>query len=745
MTAGAPGSPGAGGRRPAYDPTVRQPAEPVVPAGQPDPDGEPTIPAYELYYQALSGRPAAIEVTPADGPRPFPDTATTLRLPARPRLGAIMRPREWYRAALAHRALHQEAGTFGFRLARADARIRLPLTDRTGMPGDTGTAAGAGNAGTAGSPRHADSPGDAGDADGRAAGTGEGHSDLEVFLGAFADRALALQVFETLEDLRIDAILARLYAGLAGTVGAMLAAERAARPDLGAMAPRAAALEILVRRSLGDRPARVPAPVAAAAATLLSIADMVSGEDATVEDAAAAAVHAYAVLTQLPNLGRLGSAAQVLVSRDDASEPPWPRRWPEETSVAIEGDAVLDVSAARVSFRDELAGRIWAAPAPAAPNEQSVYIWHPEPAGDAGSAVAVAPVKAAGPPEPLPHEHHDVTRDLRRREDGPLSRTGPHTFLYPEWDDQRGTYLPRWCRVVERPFALTDDRAVHQLQRRHQFLLTRLRRLMQNALPAGLEPERRTTDGDDIDFDAAVEALTDLRAGHAPGDTLYQRLRRRKRDVAVGILLDASSSTGERAEGAPPLDPESAAVTGYRRWPRVLDIEVVATMLCLTAVDAVGDACAAWAFSGTGRESVDMPVLMALDEPFSGRVIRRIAAVKPVHATRMGAAIRHAGARLAAAPHATKLLIVVSDGRPYDVDYGQQYGEDAAAGYAAADTAHAIEEARRGGVRPFLLTVDHGGEDYLAKICARDYQILNDIAALPERLTTLYRDLTAGR
>jgi hypothetical protein len=692
---------------------------------------------YELYYQALSGRPAAIELTAAGGPRAFPDTATTLRLPACPVPGANLRRRAWYRVALAHRALHQEAGTFGFRLARADARIAAALGGQGGEPDD--------------------GPG------GRAAHPGrnaDGRGDLEVFLGSFADRRLALQVFETLEDLRIDALLMRRYPGLAADLAAISAAERAARPDPAAMAPRAAALEFLLRRSLahadperhapgpsapGHGPPRVPAPIAEPAATLLAVAGLAGRPDATVEDVASATVHAYAVLSRLPNLGQLGNVPQVRVSRDGTAPLPWPRQWPEEARVTIEGDAVLDVLVAPVSFRDELAGRIWAAPAPAAPDEQSVYIWHPEPAGDADSAVAVAPAKAAGPPEPLPHEHHDVMRDLRRREDGPLSRTGPHTFLYPEWDDRRGTYLPRWCRVIERPFSRSDDHAVHQLQRRHQFLLTRLRRLMQDAVPAGLEPERRTTDGDDIDFDAAVEAFTDLRAGRAPGDALYQRLRRRKRDVAVGILVDASSSTGERVEGAPPLDPESAATSGYRRWPRVLDVEIVATMLCLTAVDAVGDASAAWAFSGTGRESVDMPVLKALDEPFGGRVIRRTAAVKPVHATRMGAAIRHAAARLAAAPHASKLLIVLSDGRPYDVDYGQQYGDDDAAGYAAADTAHAVEETRRGGVRPFLLTVDHGGEDYLAGICARDYQVLDDIAALPERLTGLYRDLTAGR
>jgi nitric oxide reductase activation protein len=212
----------------------------------------------------------------------------------------------------------------------------------------------------------------------------------------------------------------------------------------------------------------------------------------------------------------------------------------------------------------------------------------------------------------------------------------------------------------------------------------------------------------------------------------------------VGIVVDASASTGERLEGVAPLAPRSGPV-GYRDHPRVLDIEILATILCLSAIDAVGDHSVAWAYSGTGRESVRMPVIKTLQESFGGPVLRRAAGVRPGHSTRTGAAIRHAAAVLAAAPHATRLLLVLTDGQPYDVDYGQQYGDERAAEYALADTARAITIARRAGIRPVLLTVAaHGDPVPLADVVG-EIEVLHDIARLPERLTSVYRDLAASR
>jgi nitric oxide reductase activation protein len=105
----------------------------------------------------------------------------------------------------------------------------------------------------------------------------------------------------------------------------------------------------------------------------------------------------------------------------------------------------------------------------------------------------------------------------------------------------------------------------------------------------------------------------------------------------------------------------------------------------------------------------------------------------------MGPTIRHLARRLQAVDAATKLLIVISDGRPYDIDYGQQYGDERILAYAVADTAKALDEARTSGVHPYLITVDPDGDDYLAGACdPRGYHVIAEATDLPEALAELY-------
>ncbi|HZD71165.1 MAG TPA: hypothetical protein VFA45_20375 [Actinomycetes bacterium] len=639
-------------------------------------------PAYELYYRALSGRRAVIEAVDPRAASSFPDTYQTLRLPSQVDGRAGSDPRAWYRVALTHRALHHTAGTFAFSLDHGDERLQVLRARR-----------------------------------------GEGRSDLEIFLGSFGDRRLATQVFELLEDMRIDAILSRRYHGLAGDLRRIIRSELRARPAVESLPPRAAAVEALARVSLFGTPLLPPA-LTWLVDVVRRAAEPLVRPVASVEWAAAATVRIYAVVARLPNLGGLTEVGPVE-----------PTRWPEDARVALEGDDVLRVSLARIGYRDELDGRLWQAAA-SPPNHQALYrlraaAARATDAGGAAAAVVQADSRGPqGPPQPLPHERHEVAPELHVAAPGPLAATVPGSFVYPEWDCYLGGYRDRWCRVVEQRTPVGDARGVHNLQHDYARLLHGLRRLMREAAPEAYSVQRRARDGDDVDYDAAVEAVVDLRTGRPPSEAVYRRLRRRERDVAVALLVDVSSSTAERVAGSQP--------------PRILDIELLSALLCMTALDAVGDAFAAWLFSGTGREHVAVSVLKGLDEPFTGRIVYRAAAVKPLHATRMGAAVRHATARMRAAPHATKVLIVLSDGRPHDIDYGTAYGEAESLAYAAADTGRALDEARAHGVRPFMLTVDSHGEEYLGETCTRDHEVLRDIGSLPERLTSLYRDLTVN-
>jgi nitric oxide reductase activation protein len=128
----------------------------------------------------------------------------------------------------------------------------------------------------------------------------------------------------------------------------------------------------------------------------------------------------------------------------------------------------------------------------------------------------------------------------------------------------------------------------------------------------------------------------------------------------------------------------------------------------------------------------------------SDRIAARIDNIRPLHTTRMGPAIRHTIRKLRGQEARTKLLMLISDGRPFDLDYGQQYGDGAEVEYAIQDTRKALNEARDAGITPFVLTIDPHGNDYLRAMCEGiDYEVLEDINQLPERLLMLYRGLTA--
>ncbi|MCH7526454.1 MAG: VWA domain-containing protein, partial [Planctomycetes bacterium] len=129
-----------------------------------------------------------------------------------------------------------------------------------------------------------------------------------------------------------------------------------------------------------------------------------------------------------------------------------------------------------------------------------------------------------------------------------------------------------------------------------------------------------------------------------------------------------------------------------------------------------------------------------VDEPLNDRVKRRLDKVAPLHATRMGPAIRHATAKLEKVDARTKFMFLISDGRPQDRGYSREGVEKE---YAVQDTRMALIEARQKNITPFCLTVDRNGHDYLRTMAGDlNYEVLPDILDLPRRLPYLYRKMT---
>jgi len=203
-------------------------------------------------------------------------------------------------------------------------------------------------------------------------------------------------------------------------------------------------------------------------------------------------------------------------------------------------------------------------------------------------------------------------------------------------------------------------------------------------------------------------------------DRIYQASRRQGRDLAVMLLVDVSLSTD-----------------GWIDNRRVLDVEKEALTVLAHGLAACGDDHAILTFTSRRRDWVRVETVKGFDESFGPAVTRRISALKPGFYTRIGAAVRHATAKLNERPNRHRLLILLTDGKPNDVDhYEGRYGIE--------DTRRAVQEARRSGAAVFGVTVDREAQDYFPALFGRGgYAIIDHIAKLPAALPSLYRHLVA--
>ena len=292
---------------------------------------------------------------------------------------------------------------------------------------------------------------------------------------------------------------------------------------------------------------------------------------------------------------------------------------------------------------------------------------------------------------------------------GPVSR-------YPEWDHHAGRY-GRQVSVRHGDAPGDDPSWSDGVLASHAALVRQVRERFER-LRAQRTRLHRQRDGEELDMDAVVRAASDLRAEGAADDRLYSAVRPARRPLSIALLVDASGST------------EAAVADGLA----IIDVEKTAVLLAGVALDALGDRWAALAFSGRGADDVRIRTLKAFDAPGGEALRARVARVAPEGFTRLGAVIRHVTAMLEREHAGHRLLLLLSDGRPNDVD---GYQGD----YAVEDARQAVHEARARGVVPFCLTVDPEEHDYLPHVFGPGYAVLRDPAGLPRALLGVVRQL----
>lgn len=294
-------------------------------------------------------------------------------------------------------------------------------------------------------------------------------------------------------------------------------------------------------------------------------------------------------------------------------------------------------------------------------------------------------------------------------------------LAYPEWDYRSGTYREPGATVHLLLAGDGPQEWVDKTLSAHRTMLDLVRRRFE-MLRAQRTRLRKQLEGDDIDLEAYIDGYADFRAGLPMTQAVYQTYRPAKRDMSIVLLIDISGST----DGWVSAD------------KRVIDVEREALLLVAIALEGMREPYCIQAFSGEGPGGVVVRSVKSFGESYGPDVARRIASLEPEHYTRAGAAIRHASGSLMGQASRHRLLLLLSDGKPNDVDdYEGRYGME--------DMRQAVNEAKLQGIHPFCLTIDRQAAAYLPAIFgAHQYALLPKPALLPSVLLEWMKRLLAA-
>lgn len=294
-------------------------------------------------------------------------------------------------------------------------------------------------------------------------------------------------------------------------------------------------------------------------------------------------------------------------------------------------------------------------------------------------------------------------------------------FHYAEWDYQIQLERPAWTTVLEKRARQGDLQLINDITSQYKREIHRMKFLLDAMQPQGVQRIRKLEDGDEIDINAAIASFTDIRLGNQPDPRIMMRSVRKTRDFSILVLLDLSESTNDIVHG---------------QEYSVLDLTRRACVLLSDAISKVGDPFAIHGFCSDGRHDVEYYRFKDFDQHWDEEPKAKLAGMTGQLSTRMGAAIRHAGHHLKLQRSAKKLLIVITDGEPADIDVRDPQ-------YLRYDTKKAVEEVAKFGVTTYCMSLDPRADNYVSRIFGqKNYMVVDHVQRLPEKLPLLYAGLT---
>lgn len=313
-------------------------------------------------------------------------------------------------------------------------------------------------------------------------------------------------------------------------------------------------------------------------------------------------------------------------------------------------------------------------------------------------------------------EQYEVER--KKVEQEPLNALPPRH--YPEWDYRTKTYRPDWVSLYESLHPPGDAKLIDDLLTKHSALAKRLKQILDLLKPQQYVRVRYQEDGSELDLDVAIRSLVDFKGGANPDPRINMSHRHDGRDIAVMLLLDLSESLHQVPEGCE---------------QSILQLSQEAVALLAWAIDRLGDSFAIAGFSSNTRHEVRYQHIKGYSETWNDDVKARLAAMQAGYSTRMGAAIRHAGHYLGKRTAEKKLLLVLTDGEPSDIDVDDDR-------LLIEDARKAVQELDRDNIYTYCINLDPKADEYVADIFGKQYSVIDRVEKLPAKLPELFVSLT---
>jgi nitric oxide reductase NorD protein len=291
---------------------------------------------------------------------------------------------------------------------------------------------------------------------------------------------------------------------------------------------------------------------------------------------------------------------------------------------------------------------------------------------------------------------------------------------YPEWDYASQTYRPDWVSLVERLHPAGKAADIDRLLSKHSELAKRLKRLLDLLKPQNKVRVRYQEEGSELDLDVAVRSLIDFKSGHHPDPRINMSHKTDGRNIAVMLLLDLSESLNEKAAGS---------------GQTILELSQEAVSLLAWSIDQLRDPFAIAGFHSNTRFDARYLHIKGFEEHWNDEVKGRLAAMEASYSTRMGVAMRHAAHYLGLQKADKKLMLILTDGQPSDVDVHDER-------LLIEDARQAVRELDQQGIYTYCINLDPKADAYVSDIFGHQYTVIDRIERLPEQLPRLFMSLT---